>query len=71
MVMMNFSKRFNINTELMAELKKSLCDENTCPPIYLNAPQDFEGEIFFKDFKNIDSITILETMRENSQKYLN
>ena len=62
MVVMRFSKRFNMNRELMDEIRQSLCDENVCPPIYLNVPDDFDGEVFFKN---------MDFAKEDVQKYLN
>jgi len=47
-VMIRFSKKFNVSRELMEDVKKSVCGEDICPPIYLNMPEDFEGEKFFQ-----------------------
>jgi len=60
-VMMKFPKKFYVSQELMEELKRSLCKENICPPIYLNISNHFEGEIFFQN---------IEFVKEDVQKYL-
>ena len=53
-VIMNFSPKFRNDLTMMNKIKDMLCNNNICPQIYLNAPKNFEGEIFFEevDFKN-------------------
>ncbi len=48
-VLMHFDDDFNSDNQMMQELKNTLCEQNTCPPIYLNKPSDFEGDTFFYD----------------------
>jgi len=48
-VLMNFSPAFENNSDVMREIKQALCDEDVCPRIYLNAPENFEGVAFFED----------------------
>lgn len=62
-VLMHFEKNFNNDTFIMHEIKQSLCKSGICPAIYLNMPQDFEGEHFFENinFENQDELlSVLE-----------
>lgn len=60
-VLMNFEKDFNNDPKIMTEIKGALCENGVCPKIYLNKPEDFEGEEFFE---NVDF------EKEDVQKYL-
>ena len=73
-VLMRFEKNFNSNSAIISEVKKALCENDICPQIYLNKPDDFEGEDFFENidfesdtdvFSNVESKEILRKNQIN------
>lgn len=59
-VMMHFDADFNNSSEVMGQIKNNLCEQNVCPPIYLNKPEDFEGDEFFYDTNKGDVSAFLK-----------
>lgn len=75
-VVMNFSPAFENNSDMMREIKQALCNEDVCPQIYLNAPENFEGDMFFEDVDLKDGAAekrlIYRLLKsKKAQKYIN
>ncbi len=61
-VVMKFTDEFQTDEEILSKIKEALCKDEVCPKIYMNMPENFEGERFFE---NVDF------EKEDIKKYLN
>ncbi len=64
-VMMHFADDFNTDSLMMKELKNALCEKDVCPKIYLNKPNDYEGEIFFEYFDFSKASGIIDKIKKD------
>ena len=66
-VMMHFENDFNNNADMMLALKRHLCHNDICPQIFLNKPDDFTGEEFFRAINMDDMQDVLRTLEQTKQ----